>query len=416
MVHPNAKSRPEGFAIGDNLGVPLLKRIRKVELEVGMFLVSYGSGTPANPCIQVDRPVLTPGCVNKLIPADVDDVIIDENLTIELLNRLHREKVRLGQLGTTPPQVPLAEELPVAEHLYTEALGCAHDVFDNVRMGRDMDYRVALPVVDGFIESVFRNEAAAATLFKLRRVDEYSYTHSIHVGVLAIILGKYLGLNKDALRLLGLCGMFHDVGKARIPEEILTKPARLTPQETTIIKTHPVESYKIISSTAGSNALVLRGALDHHERHDGSGYPRGITGDKISEFGRIVSIVDVYDALTSRRVYKDAIPASKALGLMYQWRDSTFSPNSIEHFIKCIGVYPVGSFVRLTNGSYALVAEINEANAARPTVKVVFDAHMRRKKATVLNLLTQTGQPGLEIAECLNAAAYDIDMTQLLLL
>lgn len=386
----------------------MLRRVSRSGLEVGMFLTKYGQGTPESPFVPVGKPLLSPRNIDEFLPPEVDEVFVDDSLTLHMLNRLHKARAREQQ-----PGVPLAEELPVAEKLYVEALEHVHEFMADVRKGRDVDYREAEPVVDGFIESVFRNESAAVTLFKLRRFDEYSYTHCINVGVLAIILGKYLGQDKDSLRLLGLSGLFHDVGKARIPEEILNKPASLTPREMDIIKTHPLESYKIISATSGPAKEILRGAIEHHERFDGTGYPRGLAGADIGIFGRIVSIVDVYDALTSKRSYKDALPTAKALSLMYQWRDSTFAPNSIEHFIKCIGVYPVGSFVRLSNGEYALVTASNTANATRPTVKILFDPYMRRKATVAVDLLQDVG--GLEISECLNPAGYPVDLARLLL-
>lgn len=395
-----------------SLGEPALRHLQRYELEVGMFLVQYGKGTLESPIVAVDRPLLTAACIESLVPPEVDEVVIDGNLTIHILNKLHRQRVR--EQARAEPLVPLTEELPVAEKLYVEALDHAHEVMEDARKGRDVDYREAQPVVDSFIESVFRNEAAAATMFKLKRFDEYSYTHSINVGVLAIILGKYLGLNKGALRLLGISGLFHDVGKARIPEEILNKPASLTPREMDIIKTHPLESYKLISGATGSANDILRGVIEHHERYDGTGYPRGLSGSKIGTFGRIISIVDIYDALTSKRSYKEALPTANALSLMYQWRDSTFAPNSVERFIKCIGVYPIGSFVRLTNGDYAVVVSNNDLNAARPKVKIVFDARMRHKRPVIIDLYETALSGGLEISECLNAAEYRVDLSRLL--
>lgn len=374
-----------------------------------MFLAHYGQGTPESPIIPIGKPILSPLNVDEFVPPEVDEIYVDDKLTLHVINKLHKDRTRAAQQEA----VPLAEELPVAEKLYSEALEHAHEFMNDVRKGKDVNYHDAEPVVDGFIESVFRNESAAVTLFKLRRFDEYSYTHCINVGVLSIILGKFLGLDKDTLRLLGLSGLFHDVGKARIPEDILNKPASLTPREMEIIKTHPLESFKIISATDGPAKDILRGAVEHHERFDGTGYPRGLSGKDIGIFGRIISIVDVYDALTSKRCYKAAMPTSKALSLMYQWRDSTFAPNSIEHFIKCIGVYPVGSFVRLSTGEYAVVTDNNSSNASRPMVKILFDASLRRKASVEVDLLKDPS--GLEIKECLNPAGYPVDLARLLL-
>jgi len=399
----------------------MLKPIKLRDLRVGMFLVMHGQGTDTSPLVVVNKHVESEQELAKLRSLDIRDICIDDSLTEG--GEPTPAPAAAGDApahpcqdpGTEAPKVPLAEELPVAEKLYTDALSHARLFMDDVRQGKAIDYREATPLVDNFIESVFRNDAAAATLFKLKRFDEYSYTHSINVAVLSIILGKYMGLDTGTLRLLGIAGLFHDVGKARIPEDILNKPGKLTQQEFRIIKTHVLESYKIMSEQKGLEPDVLRGILEHHERYDGSGYPRGISGDAIGAFGRIISVVDVYDALTSKRAYKDAIPAASALRVMYDWRDTTFPPRSIENFIKCIGVYPVGSFVRLSSGEYAVVARNNAKHSSRPLVKVVFDSKLRHKEPVMLDLALANGKgSGMEIAECLNPAQYRVDVGNLL--
>jgi len=378
-----------------------------------MFLAKYGQGSPESPFVLVNQPLLSLKVIDELVPPGVDEVFIDEDLTLHAVHKLHKQKQQ-DQAGPHVPAVSLVLEFPIAEKLYGEALTHSRLFMDNVRKGKDFDYREATPMVDSFIESVFRNESAAATMIKLRRFDEYTYTHSINVSILAVLLGKHLGYDKEILRQLGIAGMFHDVGKARIPEEILNKPGKLTPLEFRIMKTHVLESYRLMSDQKALSPDVLRGIVEHHERYDGDGYPRGLSGDGIGIFGRIISIADIYDALTSKRVYKEGMPTAKALSLMYQWRDSTFPPNSIESFIKCIGVYPIGSFVRLSNGEYAIVTANNEAHAARPTVKVVLDAKMRHKPPTTVDLSKTMLTGGLEISECLNPADYRVDLSRLL--
>jgi len=258
---------------------------------------------------------------------------------------------------------------------------------------------------------VFRNEAAAVTLFKLRGFDEYTYTHSINVSILAVLLGKHLGLDKPTLLKLGLAGMYHDVGKARIPESILNKPGKLTPAEFQAMKAHPLEGYNVMKGQADLDPEILRAVVEHHERHDGSGYPRGVRGEDISRFSRIISVVDVYDALTSRRVYKGAMAPAKALGMMYQWRDKDFPHNAIENFIRCVGVFPVGSFVRLSGGEFGIVASTNPVRPTKPEIKVVLDAKMRPQLARVLDLEALEGTPqAQDIAEVLNPADHKIDL------
>jgi putative nucleotidyltransferase with HDIG domain len=282
---------------------------------------------------------------------------------------------------------------------------------EDVRRGTDINLGKAACLVERFVESVLRNDTAAVTLFKLRDFDEYTYTHSINVSILAVILGKHLGLDKPALLQLGLAGMYHDVGKAKIPESILNKPGKLTKAEFETMKSHPLEGYRIMKGQKDLDPEILRAVVEHHERHDGTGYPRGLKSEDIGRFSRIISVVDVYDALTSRRVYKDAMAPAKALGMMYQWRDRDYPPHAIENFIRCIGVFPVGSFVKLTGGEFGIVANVNPQRPTKPEVKVVMDAKMRPQIPRTLDLWGLEGSDqAQDIAQVLNPAEFKIDL------
>ncbi|GAB7021823.1 HD-GYP domain-containing protein [Salidesulfovibrio brasiliensis] len=314
-----------------------------------------------------------------------------------------------------PPQTPIEEEFPRADKLYSDAVSYARGFIDDVREGKPFDYRDSMPTVDGFIDSVFRNESAAAAICKLKMYDEYTYTHSINVSVLAVILGKRLGLDRDQLRLLGMAGVFHDVGKALIPDEILNKPGKLSDTEMEIMRTHPAEGYKILKGQKAVPDVVLRAALEHHERYDGRGYPRGIKGEKIHLMSRIISVVDVYDALTSKRVYKDPLPPSKVLGMMYQWRLSDFQPNIVEHFIKSLGVYPVGSFVRLSSGEHGVVTVLNSSMPLKPVVKVVYNNRMQPVTRYSVNLANLPSEEGaLAIEDIVNPDEHGVEVASLL--
>jgi len=378
------------------------QRVKRRELRPGMFVVSHGQGTFNNPLVRVNKTIATPADIALLIPADADEVVIDPGQSRPASQADPAGAARATTLGG---------ELPVARKLYADALTHARGFMDDVRQGTDIDCRAAIPLVENFIESVFRNESAAVTLFKLHGFDEYTYTHSINVSLLAVILGKHLGLDKATLLQLGLAGMYHDVGKARIPEEILNKPGELTPGEFQLMKSHTLEGYKIMAAQPDLNPEILRAVVEHHERHDGSGYPRGLTGEQIGRFSRIISVVDVYDALTSRRVYKSAMAPAKALGMMYQWREKDFPHQAIENFIRCIGVFPVGSFVQLSGGEYGIVTGVNPLKPTRPQVKVVMDAKMRPQLPRSLDLAEAADGPGAqEILQVLNPAEFKIDL------
>jgi len=379
------------------------QRVKRSALKPGMYVVRYGLGSFEQPLVQVNKPILNTAGINALVPVDVEDVVIETSINISLLGQERPVGV--------PITTGIGDELPIARKLYSDALDHVRSFVDDVRKGTDIDYRKATPLVENFIESVFRNETAAITLFKLRGFDEYTYTHSINVSLLAILLGKHLGMDKPTLLKLGLAGMYHDVGKARIPEAILNKPGKLTEAEFLIMKSHPLEGYKLMAKQPDLDPEILRAVVEHHERADGTGYPRALTGEAIGRFSRIIAVVDVYDALTSKRVYKDAMTPAKALGMMYQWRDKDFTPQAIESFIRCIGVFPVGSFVKLTGGEFGIVASVNPLRPTKPEVKVVMDAKMRPQIPRTLDLLELEGSgQAQDIAQVLNPAEYKIDL------
>ncbi len=322
------------------------------------------------------------------------------------------EPAKVEPAKVEPARTTIQEELYRVDKLYGESLGYAHEFIDDVKNGKPFDFNDATPLVGEFIDSVFRNESAAAAISKLKAFDEYTYTHCINVSILAVILGKRLGYSRDRLELLGIAGLFHDVGKAIIPESILNKPGKLSEEEMNIMRTHPLQGYQILKDQPGISDEVLRGCLEHHEKHDGRGYPRGLRGDQISDFCGLLTVVDVYDALTSKRVYKDPMPPGKVLALMYKWRVTDFHPNIVEQFIKSLGVYPVGSFVRLSSGNHAVVVDHNPTSPLKPSVRVAYDKNMDRVPLTLVNLADQGVQ--FTITDVINPDDYNVDVYNLL--
>lgn len=306
--------------------------------------------------------------------------------------------------------VPIQEELRRVDKLYGEAVDYAHTFIDGVREGKPFDFSGAAPLVNGFIDSIFRNEFAAAAISKLKSFDEYTYTHCINVSILAVILGKKLDYSREKLEQVGMAGMFHDVGKAVIPGRILNKPGKLTEAEMNVMRTHPLHGYQILRAQKDIPEAVLRGALEHHEKHDGSGYPRGLKGDEISEVAQLLAVVDVYDALTSKRVYKKPMPPSQVLAMMYKWRVTDFYPNTVEQFIKSLGVYPVGSFIRLSTDYYAVVTDPNPVAPLKPIVRILFDEAMRPVHGKTKDL----SKGRVSIKDIVNPDIYGIDIYRLI--
>jgi len=311
-------------------------------------------------------------------------------------------------------EAPFQEELETAGAIYTEALDYARHFMEEARQGKILDCREALPLVDQIIASVTRNRSAAASLAKLREHDEYTFQHCINVAVFSIIFGQSLGMPQEMLRVLGMAGIYHDIGKARIPEDILKKPERLNDREFAIIKRHALEGYRVMRDSATLQREVLLAIMQHHERHDGQGYPGGLTGQSICPLARVISLVDVYDALTSNRCYRQASTPTTALGLIYRDNGSKFYPTYVERFIKCLGVYPPGSMVRLTDGSVGVVVKVNPEAILLPEVTIHLDPESRRCQPVTIALAQVHGDLGLRVKESVDPSTLHINPAQLL--
>ncbi|MCR5814153.1 MAG: HD-GYP domain-containing protein [Desulfovibrio sp.] len=264
----------------------------------------------------------------------------------------------------------LAEELQQAESTYTDCVKQAKEFMLEARTGM-VDLEPSIPLVHGIIDSVNRNVDALTSLSKIKHYDEYTFAHCVNVSIFSVAFGKYLGFDQQQLYLLGMAGLFHDLGKMRVPIEILNAPRRLTDEEFAIMKTHAQLGQDTLSSVKGIASEILMGAGQHHEKHDGSGYPNHLVGAAISLYGRILSVADCYDALSAKRVYKDAIPPSKALSIMFQMRNGAWEPGLLERFIKMLGIYPVGTPVELSFGFRGVVSKSNPASPLRPVAAVV---------------------------------------------
>jgi len=202
-------------------------------------------------------------------------------------------------------------------------------------------------------------------------MDNYTYEHSLNVAVLSVILGLELNLNKNELYNLCLGGLLHDIGKAFIPKELLLKESNLTDEEYTLMKSHAVKGYEYIKGNFQISAFVKVITLQHHERIDGTGYPAGLKGDKINKLAKIVSIADVYDAITSDRPYKKADPPSEAIEFIMGSAGRFFDFHMAKAFLRRIVPYPVGTLVKLSNGQIGIVDEINESFLLRPKIRII---------------------------------------------
>ncbi|MEF2144195.1 MAG: HD-GYP domain-containing protein [Desulfovibrionaceae bacterium] len=388
----------------------MIKEIGISKLEPGMLVVDTGLSW-------IDRPFVysTEGRIRSR--EEIDRIAAEGYQTVFV--KLGTEAAH-GGLPTGPASVigkaggrsraelllvPLHKEIETAREIHTQLLSVTRDFLKDARLGRPVDFEQAKPVVGALVDSVMRNENALLTIKYLKSFDEYTFNHCINVAVVATVYGKYLGLPENRLNELCQAGVFHDLGKALIPLEILNKPGRLTKEEFDVMRGHPQLGYDLLSSVQGPSEDTLRGVLEHHEKYDGSGYPSGLKGLEQGEFARILAVSDVYDALTSERVYKQGMLPSRAMRIIYGIREADFYPGMVEGFIRCLGIYPIGSLVRLSTGENGVVIETAPGTPLLPIVRILQDKDHRLvqpREVDLAELADTLGEDAPRIESALN--------------
>ena len=305
------------------------------------------------------------------------------------------------------------EIVDVREH-HNQVRTLIVEVLDDVRAGKHINAIGAKRVVAELAESVIRNPDALTCFTQLKKKDEYTALHSLRVCILALAFGRHLGLDRDALNVLGLGALLHDVGKMKVPNEILNKPGALDDHEFALIKSHVPRGAEILEQTKHIPAAAIQVARYHHERYGGSGYVAKLKGEDIGFFGMIGGIVDCYDAITSDRVYHAGMAAHAALKSMYQWRGRDFHPGLVEQFIQCMGIYPIGSVVELNTGEIGVVVTMNRVRRLKPRVTLVLNANCAPYAVPVtvdlMDHKTSDGRP-CEIERVLEPGVYGINPT-----
>lgn len=380
----------------------MIKRIPVNELELGMFVQELHGSWLKHPFWKTKFLLEDAEQLMLLKACGIAEVSIDLDKSISAPGQLPRSVLNpeaSPQLVASPPNsapkdspASLQEEAARAQEICNQSKKAVTDMFREARMGRAISMDTAHEVVDQITSSVERHPQAIITLARLKTADDYTYMHSVAVCAMMIALAKEIGMSAGQVRLAGAAGLLHDVGKMAVPDLILKKPGSLTDSEFVIVKSHPVKGAEILALAGGVESEVIDVCLHHHEKIDGSGYPHGLKQDQISQLARMGAICDVYDAITSNRPYKKGWGPSESLQRMAQWKGH-FDADLLKAFIKTIGIFPVGSLVRLSSQRLAVVIEQNEGQMLKPKVKAFFSL---RSKLPIAHTVLDLSAPGID--------------------
>lgn len=316
-------------------------------------------------------------------------------------------------IGETPQRLGTFEkEISRAQSNFQEAGKLVKDFMDKIAEGGGIDTQQAKEAVAACVNSVLHSPDAYLWLLQLKNKDLYTSQHSLNVCVLSIVLGRHINLNESQLNKVGLCGMMHDMGKMLVPLENLNKPGKLDGEELAIMQSHTTLGYELLKSSPGMFSGAIETALTHHERMDGKGYPRKIKASNLSFYSHIVAIADMYDAITSDRVYKLGKTHLQATKIMFENSGSHLQAALTVKFIESLGVYPPGCYVRLSDESIALVIEVNMQSKLRPKVMLILDTEKQAASEKIIDLATNPLDSHgnlLIIREIVDPKNYNID-------
>lgn len=306
----------------------------------------------------------------------------------------------------------LEEELKVAKVAFDDIADKTRNVFEDLKNNKKLDIVSLKLGVKSTINSIIRNPSAMTLLVQLRKSDDYSYSRALGTSVWCAQFGRHLGLSKEDITLLSLGGLLLDVGKLKLPENLINNSSKYSQKDLDATKFHVSLGIKMLKNSTNVERLLLEMVATHHERADGSGYQLGITNDKIPLFGRIAGIVDSYDAMTSKKLHTSGqFTPHEAMNELYKMRGIQFQAELVEQFIQTVGLYPTGSLVELNTGEVGVITEINDLKRLHPTIMLLLEANKQPYDEFAIVNLSEV--EGMKVAKGLESGAYGIKMKEL---
>lgn len=398
---------------GDAMNMPNRKtgivRIHVYELRIGMCVSRLEMPEHESPFL-FDRFDIKTQVDIQSIQAVCDYVFID-------VDRQNEVDVALPAETAAPQkQLGFARSFEQSARTYQQTGNLIKTVMEDIRFGNQLSVTAIKEAAAQCVDKVLENSDAMLLLTQLKHRDEYTAQHSLNVCILAILLGRELDFSIEELNSIGLCALLHDVGKMKVPVEILNKPGKLEDDELEIMHRHAEFGRDILMAACNIVHEAADVAYGHHENVAGTGYPRGVDKTELSIFTKIVGVVDAYDAITSDRIYQKGRTHLMALDILVKGMHTEFEANLVIQFINCIGFYPQGNVVELSSGEIGIVAEQNRSDRLKPKILLILDENKNNTNERILDLATDVsdinGTP-YEIKKVVRPQDYNIDLMKL---
>jgi len=367
------------------------------DLAVGHYVVKIVK-QQGNFSLASEGHIKSQGVINHLKNKGVERVLINPKKTLQADNKIPERKL-------------LLQEVKQAKDIFDQSKVIQKKVFADAKRGVQLDLKPVIEITNKSVNAIFNNPESLACIVNIREKDEYLLEHSVAVAVYMAIFARYLNIEKSIVQQLSIGAFLHDVGKIMVPDRILNKPGKLTDDEFEIMKTHASHSIEIIKKTPNISTLSLEVAALHHEKINGQGYPNQVKGDAITQYGRMIAICDIFDALTADRVYKEGFPHVKAFAILRELADlNHLDKKLVNQFIKCSGVFPVGALVKLKSNKVAIVEQRNQAEPLKPKVKAFYSAKHKHYIASQEIDLKKSND---EIVKGVRAKDFNLDMNKI---
>lgn len=395
-----------------------IKKIAVVDLRTGMHIHDMDGGWLSHDFLRTNFAVKNDNVLAKLQRSGLKHLYIDTSRGLdvacgengaEVARQVAQQLDSIAAAAEQPgKRVSVEEEMEAARDIVKEANSITKSLMSDIRLGRRIEVDSFEPVAEKVMDSVMRNKDALVSLTRIKSKDDYTFMHSVSVSGLMVNFARAENMSDDVIKEIALGGILHDIGKMMVPDEVLNKPGKLSDEEFVVMKRHVDHSRELLEKIPGMTPNVIDVVLQHHERVDGSGYPLKLKGDRISTVGAMSAIVDVYDALTSVRVYKDAWEPTNTLKKMIEWSDNHFNKKLLRDFIQCLGIYPVGTLVEMRSGRVAVVLEQSESKITKPVIKIFYNRKTGYIPAEIIDLSNLQDD---EIRRAVSPTEYGIDMS-----